>query len=36
MLHDWQKVLESPVFRKGFKPMERHDEAKKGQETRGE
>lgn len=27
MLHDWQKVLESPVFRNGFKPMTGHDEA---------
>ncbi len=25
MLHDWQKVLESPVFRNGFKPMKGHD-----------
>ncbi len=36
MLHGSQKVLESPVIRNGFKPMEGHDEAKKGQETRGE
>ena len=27
MLHDWQKVLESPVFRNGFKPMTGHDDA---------
>ena len=34
MLHDWQKVLESPVFRNGFKPMTGHDdaEAKKKEE----
>ena len=25
MLHDWQKVLESPVFQNGFKPMTGHD-----------
>ena len=25
MLHDWAKVLESPVFRNGFKPMAGHD-----------
>lgn len=25
MLHDWQKVQESPVFRHGFKPMKGHD-----------
>lgn len=24
MLHDWQKVKESPVFKSGFKPMEGH------------
>ena len=28
MLHDWQKVLESPVFRNGFKPMTGQDDAK--------
>ena len=27
MLHDWQKVLESPVFRNGFKPMTGHNDA---------
>lgn len=25
MLHDWQKIKESPVFRNGFKPMTGHD-----------
>ncbi|ERF77223.1 hypothetical protein EPUS_05792 [Endocarpon pusillum Z07020] len=25
MLHDWQKVKESPVFRNGFRPMTGHD-----------
>lgn len=25
MLHDWEKVQESPVFRNGFKPMDGHD-----------
>jgi hypothetical protein len=25
MLHDWEKVRESPVFRNGFKPMDGHD-----------
>jgi 2-polyprenyl-6-methoxyphenol hydroxylase-like FAD-dependent oxidoreductase len=25
MLHDWEKVRESPVFRSGFKPMDGHD-----------
>lgn len=25
MLHDWQKVKESPVFRNGFRPMKGHD-----------
>lgn len=25
MLHDWEKVQESPVFRNGFRPMEGHD-----------
>jgi len=27
MLHDWEKVKESPVFRAGFKPMSGHDKA---------
>lgn len=38
MLHDWQKVMESPVFRNGFKPMTGHDDAeveKKEEEERG-
>ena len=26
MLHDWAKVLESPVFRNGFKPMTGHND----------
>lgn len=25
MLHDWQKVKQSPVFQTGFKPMSGHD-----------
>ena len=25
MLHDWEKVKESPVFRTGFRPMTGHD-----------
>lgn len=25
MLHDWEKVKESPVFRNGFRPMRGHD-----------
>lgn len=25
MLHDWKKVETSPVFTRGFKPMEGHD-----------
>ncbi|THC96717.1 hypothetical protein EYZ11_003823 [Aspergillus tanneri] len=25
MLHDWEKVRESPVFKQGFRPMEGHD-----------
>ena len=29
MLHDWEKVQESPVFKRGFKPMDGHDNAKK-------
>lgn len=27
MLHDWEKVQESPVFQNGFRPMEGHDKA---------
>lgn len=29
MLHDWNKIQESPVFRRGFKPMDGHDSAQK-------
>ncbi|KAL6716877.1 hypothetical protein ACLMJK_004789 [Lecanora helva] len=36
MLHDWQKVLESPVFRNGFKPMKGHDVEEKGEGKGGE
>ena len=25
MLHDWEKVKESPVFKTGFRPMKGHD-----------
>jgi hypothetical protein len=25
MLHDWEKVRESPVFKSGFRPMTGHD-----------
>ena len=25
MLHDWEKVKESPVFTNGFRPMKGHD-----------
>lgn len=25
MLHDWEKVQTSPVFTRGFKPMDGHD-----------
>ena len=25
MLHDWDKVKDSPVFRSGFRPMTGHD-----------
>lgn len=28
MLHDWKKVRESPVFKKGFRPMDGHDHEK--------
>lgn len=32
MLHDWEKVLKSPVFTNGFKPMDGHDaKDKKGE-----
>jgi hypothetical protein len=27
MLHDWEIVRESPVFRNGFKPMDGHDKS---------
>lgn len=27
MLHDWNKVKESPVFRRGFAPMEGHNKS---------
>lgn len=33
MLHDWEKVQESPVFRNGFRPMEGHDKAEIKQES---
>lgn len=33
MLHDWEKVQESPVFRNGFRPMEGHDKAEVKQES---
>lgn len=26
MLHDWEKVKQSPVFTTGFRPMKGHDE----------
>ena len=29
MLHDWNKIQESPVFRRGFKPMDGHDNVQK-------
>ena len=35
MLHDWQKVLESPVFRNGFKPMTGHNEETDNGEKKG-
>lgn len=25
LLHDWRKIQESPVFRRGFKPMDGHE-----------
>lgn len=25
MLHDWEKVKQSPVFTNGFRPMKGHD-----------
>jgi 2-polyprenyl-6-methoxyphenol hydroxylase-like FAD-dependent oxidoreductase len=28
MLHDWDKIQESPVFRRGFKPMDGHSSIK--------
>ncbi|KAL4912425.1 monooxygenase [Aspergillus aurantiobrunneus] len=38
MLHDWEKVQESPVFRQGFKPMDGHDKPREevNSEQRGE
>ncbi|RSL78963.1 hypothetical protein CEP51_007757 [Fusarium floridanum] len=36
MLHDWKKVEASPVFTRGFKPMEGHDSKPKEQEDLGE
>lgn len=36
MLHDWKKVETSPVFTRGFKPMEGHDSKPKEQENLGE
>lgn len=40
MLHDWQKVQESPVFKRGFKPMDGHSAAepatKANPDVRGE
>jgi hypothetical protein len=29
MLHDWNKIQESPVFRRGFKPMDGHNSIQK-------
>lgn len=28
-LHDWDKIKESPVFNRGFKPMDGHNSAQK-------
>lgn len=28
LLHDWRKIQESPVFRRGFTPMDGHDNVK--------
>jgi hypothetical protein len=28
MLHDWNKIQESPVFKRGFKPMDGHSNVK--------
>ncbi len=37
VLHDWQKVLESSVFKNGFKPMKGHDgDAEAGKKGEGE
>lgn len=36
MLHDWKKVEASPVFTRGFKPMEGHDSRPEEQEGLGE
>lgn len=30
LLHDWKKIQESPVFRRGFKPMDGHGDAVAG------
>lgn len=27
LLHDWEKVQQSPVFKRGFKPMDGHNSA---------
>ena len=32
MLHDWEKVQQSPVFTNGFKPMEGHDKSTTAEE----
>ncbi|KAM5347984.1 hypothetical protein ACJ41O_007808 [Fusarium nematophilum] len=34
MLHDWKKVEASPVFTRGFKPMEGHDSEPKREDVR--
>jgi hypothetical protein len=31
MLHDWDKVKQSPVFRTGFKPMDGHNKVAPGE-----
>ncbi|KAH6708964.1 hypothetical protein BKA61DRAFT_635226 [Leptodontidium sp. MPI-SDFR-AT-0119] len=33
MLHDWNKIQESPVFRRGFKPMDGHENVQAEQIT---
>lgn len=30
-LHDWDKIKESPVFKRGFKPMDGHSNAPKAE-----